>query len=136
MLDFVILLLVLSQFKSISSLSCPIPCHLRECPNEPAAHHCQSGQLAKDLCGCCDVCAKAEGEECGGPFGSSGTCANYLDCEKRLEDDFNEVGVCRAKVGSQCCDSLERGDDNSQGFAWSRVYGECPQNIGARWRYF
>merc|ERR1712098_989914 len=184
MFEFVILLLVLSQFRSISGLSCPIPCHLQECPNEPQAHHCQSGQLAKDLCGCCDVCAMAEGEECGGPFGSSGTCANYLNCEKLLEDDFNEVGVCRAKVGSQCCDSLsvsgkyfengnyaktnevynnkpvyrhdggawcifyggfwkiencdwlERGDDNSQGFAWSRVYAECPQHIGAQWRYF
>merc|ERR1712098_231276 len=101
-----------------------------------------------------------------------------------MGDDFNEVGVCRAKVGSQCCDSLsvsgkyfangnyaktnevynnkpvyrhdggnwcifyggfwkiencdwlERGDDNSQGFAWSRVYEECPQHIGAQWRYF
>ena len=38
--------------------------HCTACP--PAPGYCASGELAKDVCGCCDVCAKALGEECGG----------------------------------------------------------------------
>ena len=43
--------------------------------------NCSSGQLIKDRCGCCDACARAEGESCGGMHGTySGKCATGLSC--------------------------------------------------------
>ena len=45
---------------------------------------CKSGQLTTDACGCCPVCAKDQNEICGGPWGTSGTCASSkgLQCLK------------------------------------------------------
>ena len=45
---------------------------------------CNSGQLTTDACGCCPVCAKDQSEICGGPWGTSGTCASSkgLQCLK------------------------------------------------------
>ena len=42
---------------------------------------CLSGELTKGVCGCCDECAKAEGQECGGLWGLAGTCAQHLYCD-------------------------------------------------------
>ncbi len=42
---------------------------------------CRSGQLATDLCGCCDVCARAEGEKCAETeWHGHGQCAHGLSC--------------------------------------------------------
>ena len=43
---------------------------------------CPSGKLTLDACGCCQVCAKAQNEICGGPWYTSGQCASGLDCLK------------------------------------------------------
>ena len=64
--------------------------------------NCPSGQLAKDVCECCDVCAKAEGEECGGVWSLSGTCADYLFCEENSVGNFMP-GICKTKDDS-CCE--------------------------------
>lgn len=53
------------------------------------------------MCGCCDVCAKQLGEDCGGLYGMIGTCDKGLDCD--LPPQYvNEtiviiylVGVCK-----------------------------------------
>lgn len=37
----------------------------------------------KDMCGCCDVCAKREGELCGGKHFSEGECGHKLQCMVR-----------------------------------------------------
>jgi len=84
-----------------------------ECPKSPPMD-CASGHLTKDVCGCCDVCAKAEGETCGGMWGMSGTCAPGLNCEtaKPLPNtkpyfNHNEAGVCVKDSTGQdtsCCD--------------------------------
>merc|ERR1712215_548683 len=61
---------------------------------------CTSGQLTWDVCGCCQVCAKAEGDVCGGPWGIRGTCADFLFCDLNLEeihDEFNADGICRVE---------------------------------------
>lgn len=84
-----------------------------ECPKSPPMD-CASGHLTKDVCGCCDVCAKAEGEKCGGMWGMSGTCAPGLNCEtaKPIPNtkpyfNPNEDGVCVKDSTAQdtsCCD--------------------------------
>ena len=50
------------------------------CP--PPPHCCESGQYAKDECGCCLTCAKAELQPCGGPNGEAGHCSSGLQCLK------------------------------------------------------
>ncbi|XP_078419286.1 cysteine-rich motor neuron 1 protein isoform X2 [Cetorhinus maximus] len=57
------------------------PCQRERCEEEPPA--CPGGRLL-DACGCCPVCAKQEGEACGGQPGSggsgSGSCDTGLWC--------------------------------------------------------
>ncbi|XP_019644619.1 PREDICTED: thyroglobulin-like [Branchiostoma belcheri] len=53
----------------------------------PAPTNCPAGTV-RDPCGCCDVCAKVQGERCDGPYGVYGTCAAGLVCEK---DDTDQV---------------------------------------------
>ena len=66
---------------------------------------CASGELTKDSCGCCDVCAKAAAQECGGPWGGVGTCASHLYCDYPATPNFNYVGYCKQKnPTSDCCE--------------------------------
>jgi len=85
----------------VHSLSC-LPCQEVTCP-PPAC--CTSGSYTLGICGCCQVCAQAEGEACGGPWGTSGSCAAGLRCFRECgegEDEeycrlfglYNSVGVC------------------------------------------
>jgi len=118
-------LLLLHLVHLATSLSC-LPC----CTGQSAQDHqdiatlyclscdlvdsseCASGELTKDVCGCCDVCAKAAGQECGGPWGVMGTCAaSYLYCDFSAQEikpdsfDFNAVGVCKQKnPTTECCE--------------------------------
>ena len=39
------------------------------------------GAMVSDVCGCCNVCAKLEGERCGGVWDMYGTCAPGLKCK-------------------------------------------------------
>ena len=36
----------------------------------------------KDACGCCDVCGKVFGEECGGLWNMNGKCGRGLKCDQ------------------------------------------------------
>ena len=78
-------------------------------PKSPS--ECRSGQLTKDVCGCCEECAKAAGEVCGGPWGISGTCAEDLFCDISSGGttpafSFNTEGICRPKDYKDdfCCE--------------------------------
>merc|ERR1719516_807504 len=66
------------------------PC--QEC--SPVPDYCSTGQTVLDPCGCCEECAKGEGDECGGLFGLYGTCADDLECVDNSEDPENLPGVC------------------------------------------
>lgn len=44
---------------------------------------CLSGGVVKDVCGCCDVCAKQAGQICGGPWELAGRCDKGLACVVR-----------------------------------------------------
>ncbi|CAK9799576.1 Insulin-like growth factor-binding protein 7 [Anthophora plagiata] len=55
------------------------------------------GGLTWDPCRCCKVCARVEGEPCGGLFGFSGSCGEGLQCViKNLLPNTRELdeGVC------------------------------------------
>merc|ERR1711936_592447 len=100
---FEMLRLVLVVFACLAagghSLDCS-PCEVGACP-PPAC--CPSGSYILGECGCCEVCAKAKGETCGGPWDIFGSCAAGLRCLRQCEDNedksyycilINETGVC------------------------------------------
>ncbi|CAH1242103.1 CRIM1 [Branchiostoma lanceolatum] len=87
------LVILLCMVASSHSLTCA-PCNTVRCQ---APENCPGG-TAKGVCGCCDVCAKVEGEECGGPWNIGGVCDKGLICDKP-HDDFNMHGTCK-KNGS------------------------------------
>lgn len=62
----------------VISLSC-IPCSWVQC-STPV--NCKGG-LVKSICGCCNVCAKVEGERCGGQWQTLGRCDSGLKCVVR-----------------------------------------------------
>ncbi|CAH1244772.1 HTRA3 [Branchiostoma lanceolatum] len=50
-----------------------------------------------DPCGCCEECAKVEGEMCGGSWDIDGKCADGLTCvkpETSIFDLFYMPGIC------------------------------------------
>ena len=65
-----------------------------ECP-EVFPSNCTGGQLTKDQCGCCDVCAKAVGESCGY---YNGRCGDGLYCYYPPPKDFFGVCCCEKKI--------------------------------------
>merc|ERR1712032_1647908 len=72
------------------------PCHL--CP-QLDANNCQSNEIVEGVCGC-QECAKAVGEECGGPWEALGQCAGSFTCIKPHEEEEWAVGMSE---GICCC---------------------------------
>lgn len=62
----------------VSSFSCV--CSPSECEDISEDDCPAGGGTVWDPCGCCRVCARVEGEPCGGPHGFYGACADGLDC--------------------------------------------------------
>ncbi|XP_066587412.1 cysteine-rich motor neuron 1 protein-like isoform X2 [Prorops nasuta] len=90
-----IVLLSVAVARAFSCVCSPLECDVltdEDCP----------GGLTWDPCKCCRVCARVEGEPCGGLFGFSGSCAEGLQCViKNLLPHTREVdeGVCTKKPG-------------------------------------
>merc|ERR1711935_261408 len=82
-------------FPSTLSLDC-FPCWKRSCANQVVdPESCASGQIIKDHCNCCNVCAKALGEECGGDWDEYGTCATPFICNHDYDYETNQnTAVC------------------------------------------
>ena len=106
----VLLVIIFVTIHTTDTLSC----QCASCPPPLTTSECVSGEVTKDECHCCDVCAKAEGEECGGPWGFAGTCASYLFCDVDLEsattpyydyyEYYNTIGICRPRrEQTECC---------------------------------
>ena len=68
------------------------PCNQSSCP--PVA--CDENLQYMDSCGCCALCAKEEGERCGGREDVAGRCKPGLYCAYRLGSIFGEsrMGIC------------------------------------------
>uniref|UniRef100_UPI003980FBB8 hypothetical protein n=1 Tax=Salmonella sp. s54925 TaxID=3159674 RepID=UPI003980FBB8 len=54
------------------------------------------GGLTLDVCGCCKICAKLEGEVCDGMWGLLGDCDQGLFCKHHF--DRNHGGRCVLKI--------------------------------------
>jgi len=92
-------------------LQCP-PCERVHCsPRRPSRLRCRGG-IVRGVCNCCPVCAKLEGDPCGGQWDYLGRCDAGLYCDtgahgskmaRRSEDykdrDMNSLlkaeGYCR-----------------------------------------
>ncbi|KAM9376779.1 insulin-like growth factor-binding protein 7 [Pholidichthys leucotaenia] len=77
------------------------PCDKDQCAPLPAAG-CAAGSLM-DSCGCCSVCAAAEGELCGGRRLAARRCGSGLECVKGTEDKKNKMGICVCKNNYEVC---------------------------------
>ena len=77
-------------FRIVASLSCIRPCSRVRCLTPV---DCKGGTV-KDICGCCTVCAKVEGERCGGEWETEGRCDSGLECSVRDGRLKAGVGLC------------------------------------------
>eukprot|EP00112_Aurelia_sp_Birch-Aquarium-sp1_P008761 Seg1974.3 transcript_id=Seg1974.3/GoldUCD/mRNA.D3Y31 product="Cysteine-rich motor neuron 1 protein" protein_id=Seg1974.3/GoldUCD/D3Y31 len=68
--------------KQASSLTC-LNCEEQKC-RDIGSLRCQGGTTL-DVCGCCTVCAKVEGEACGGPWNLKGVCDKGLKCKPKSD---------------------------------------------------
>ncbi|XP_019622834.1 PREDICTED: venom protein 302-like [Branchiostoma belcheri] len=86
----IICLVLLAMVNGLAALSC-LPCGEFECQEPPKCK--RNANYVKDVCGCCDVCAKVKGESCGGLWNLDGTCADGLICQEPDPPTPNEDGL-------------------------------------------
>jgi len=84
-------------FTVAHSLSCT-PCNEAKCGPKPS---CKGG-YTKDVCGCCDVCAKVEGEHCGGYWFHFGRCDVSLKCVLRSNGQLITKGLGKFFSPGRC----------------------------------
>jgi len=70
-------------------LQCP-PCERIHCAPRRAAHLKCKGGLVRGVCNCCPVCARTEGETCGGQWNYLGRCDEGLACEPHSNHVIND----------------------------------------------
>lgn len=84
----------LLAFPLVASLSCVRPCSKVRC-STPVG--CRGGTV-KSVCGCCTVCAKMEGERCGGQWETEGRCDSGLKCVVRGGRLKSGIGQCEPAI--------------------------------------
>ncbi|CAH1251931.1 CLEC18C [Branchiostoma lanceolatum] len=91
---FIICIFLLGMVNGLAALSCAV-CGEYECPTPPPC----PANLVKDVCGCCDVCAKVKGESCGGDCLSAYRCGScYRICA--TGDSYEEASeTCELQGG-------------------------------------
>uniref|UniRef100_A0A8C6QD64 Insulin-like growth factor-binding protein 7 n=1 Tax=Nannospalax galili TaxID=1026970 RepID=A0A8C6QD64_NANGA len=96
-----LLLLLLPLSSSSSSDACG-PCEPASCPELPQ-QGCPLGET-RDACGCCPVCARGEGEPCGGGAAGRGHCAPGMECVKSRKRRKGKAGAAAGgpAVGGVC----------------------------------
>ncbi|XP_070762787.1 cysteine-rich motor neuron 1 protein [Enoplosus armatus] len=89
--------------QQLQALHCP-PCEQIHCSSRRALKLQCKGGVTTGVCGCCPVCAKAEGEACGGMWDYLGKCDEGLVCvyQDAAADkpDAERRGVCEAVIES------------------------------------
>lgn len=91
------MLVVCTFVSSAGSSSCPSPCTPSDCP----VLDCQ--YRYRDICDCCEVCARGPGDLCEGLWNQYGYCATGLECVKTIEEGLPQQqqdqlpGTCTRK---------------------------------------
>lgn len=82
-------------------LSCPPKCKRKWCVRYVESKLQCAGNLVKDACGCCYVCAKQLNESCGGIWNAHGSCDVGLRCNYSYEilpdHPPTQPGICKKK---------------------------------------
>merc|ERR1719228_2198358 len=124
-------ILVLLQLDSSEACLCSILIAAGKftCPAPPTC--CESGQYAYDECGCCQKCAKAELQTCGGAQEISGRCGGGLQCLKTCMS-CKTVGseglpcIFPFKYGGETYDACTtRDSEGGQPWCATRIDREC-----------
>lgn len=83
----------------LQALHCP-PCERIHCSTRRALKLQCKGDVTTGVCGCCPVCARVEGETCGGKWDYLGKCDKGLVCvyQELPADapDRERRGICEA----------------------------------------
>jgi len=126
LLSFLAFLFGLEYVKALSCLPCDNPEEI--CGKPPSC--CKSGYYTKDVCGCCKVCAKAENEVCGGPWGTSGNCSPGTRCLRSCECKTVKDNTCvfpfkyKGKTYNQCTK-----DESVNGMPWCATRVDRSGNV-------
>uniref|UniRef100_UPI0037E97BC1 cysteine-rich motor neuron 1 protein n=1 Tax=Semicossyphus pulcher TaxID=241346 RepID=UPI0037E97BC1 len=87
----------------LQALHCP-PCERIHCSSRRALKLQCKGGVTTGVCGCCPVCARAEGETCGGTWDYLGKCDEGLVCvyQDAAGDkaEAERKGICKAVIES------------------------------------
>ncbi|XP_061582080.1 insulin-like growth factor-binding protein 7 [Cololabis saira] len=76
------------------------PCDPEQCA--PLPEDGCAGGAVPDACGCCSVCAAAEGEPCGR---RAGRCGAGMECARSGDDKKGKAGTCVCKSNYEVCGS-------------------------------
>ncbi|KAF3688695.1 Venom protein 302 Precursor [Channa argus] len=86
--------------QQLQDLHCP-PCEQIHCSSRRALKLQCKGGVTTGVCSCCPVCARTEGETCGGTWDYLGKCDEGLVCvyQDAADDkpDGERKGICRAE---------------------------------------
>lgn len=91
---------VLLLLPALAALECG-PCKADLCAPLPL-EGCPIGPVL-DSCGCCSVCAAAEGEACGRRHAGGRRCGSGLECIIINKEKRNKLGVCVCKSNYEVC---------------------------------
>ncbi|XP_004567846.3 uncharacterized protein LOC101479022 [Maylandia zebra] len=87
--------------QQLRALQCP-PCERIHCSSRRALKLQCKGGVTTGVCGCCPVCAKTEGETCGGTWDYLGKCDEGLVCvfqdSAAAKPDAERKGICKAVI--------------------------------------
>ncbi|XP_029379616.1 cysteine-rich motor neuron 1 protein [Echeneis naucrates] len=87
--------------QQLQALHCP-PCERIHCSSRRALKLQCKGGVTTGVCGCCPVCARTEGESCGGTWDYLGKCDEGLVCAHQGaaadKPDEERQGICKAVI--------------------------------------
>jgi len=108
-------------------LQCP-PCERVHCsPRRPSRLRCRGG-VVRGVCNCCPVCAKLDGDPCGGRWNYLGTCdvGLYCDTSPLTAPSLTHRSKITADTGQS-----SRTDYKHQDLNWlSKTEGYCRKGTG------
>lgn len=82
--------------QQLQALHCP-PCERVHCSSRRVLKLQCKGGVTTGVCGCCPVCARTEGETCGGTWDYLGKCDKGLVCVYQdAAEEEEHSGICKA----------------------------------------